>query len=270
MIDRGTQNVATVELVRAIVDAGAARMVLGNHEFNAICFATTELGGPLRHLRERTAKNRGQHKAFLDEVAEDSSRHAELIEWFTTIPLWLELDGLRVVHACWNSEAISRLRALVDDRGAVTDELVVAASRRGSSAYGAVETILKGPEIALPEAYWFRDKDGHLRDRARFRWWDRDATTLRQAAAIPLGVLDLAGGTLGDLPGTALDDAPDVYADEVPVIVGHYWQRGLPQLLAEHVACVDYSVDKGGALVAYRWDGEMALDPAKFFSHPPR
>jgi hypothetical protein len=30
------------------------------------------------------------------------------------------------------------------------------------------------------------------------------------------------------------------------------------------VACVDYSIGKGGKLVAYRWDGESNLKQEKF------
>ncbi len=49
--------------------------------------------------------------------------------------------------------------------------------------------------------------------------------------------------------------------DAVPVFVGHYWLTGTPTPL---VACTDYSVAKGGKLVAYRWDGESELSADKF------
>jgi hypothetical protein len=37
-----------------------------------------------------------------------------------------------------------------------------------------------------------------------------------------------------------------------------------PSLLADNVACLDYSVAKGGMLVAYRWSGEQKLDVTNF------
>ena len=49
-----------------------------------------------------------------------------------------------------------------------------------------------------------------------------------------------------------------------PVAVGHYWLTGVPTLFSNKVACVDYSVAKGGKLVAYSWDGEQELDNSKF------
>ena len=41
--------------------------------------------------------------------------------------------------------------------------------------------------------------------------------------------------------------------------------EGKPLPLAENIACLDYSVGKpGGKLVAYRWDGELKIDIAKY------
>ena len=44
-----------------------------------------------------------------------------------------------------------------------------------------------------------------------------------------------------------------------PVVFGHYWFSGTPSVLSPLFACVDYSVAKGGPLVAYRWSGEDEL-----------
>jgi hypothetical protein len=43
------------------------------------------------------------------------------------------------------------------------------------------------------------------------------------------------------------------------VFFGHYWLTGTPLLQTPRAACVDYSVGKGGPLVAYRFDGEPEL-----------
>jgi hypothetical protein len=42
LIDRGPKQLATVDLVRRMVEAGSARGVMGNHEFNAIAWATPD------------------------------------------------------------------------------------------------------------------------------------------------------------------------------------------------------------------------------------
>ena len=49
------------------------------------------------------------------------------------------------------------------------------------------------------------------------------------------------------------------------MFVGHYWLSGpRPTLLRHNVACLDWSVAKGGFLCAYRWDGEQVLDEKHF------
>jgi hypothetical protein len=48
-----------------------------------------------------------------------------------------------------------------------------------------------------------------------------------------------------------------------PVLFGHYWFTGPPQVISTQFACLDYSVAKGGPLVAYRFDGEQELSSQK-------
>jgi hypothetical protein len=72
-----------------------------------------------------------------------------------------------------------------------------------------------------------------------------------------------------EVPDIAIDasklETVETYPpDAPPVFVGHYWLNGTPTPLAANVACTDYSVAKGGKLVAYRWDGESALSADKF------
>ena len=48
--------------------------------------------------------------------------------------------------------------------------------------------------------------------------------------------------------------------DEKKVFFGHYWLKGQPSLYKDNICCLDYSVAKGGKLVAYRLNGENILD----------
>jgi hypothetical protein len=59
---------------------------------------------------------------------------------------------------------------------------------------------------------------------------------------------------------------------EPPVCIGHYWIPATdePKPLAPNVACVDYSVARGGRLMAYRWSGEKVLTKEHFVSVPAR
>ena len=275
LIDRGKAQRRTVELARRMVDAGSARIVLGNHEFNAIAWATPNPEVPGEHLRPHSgkvgARNRKQHKKFLVEVGDDSTRHREYINWFRSIPLWLDLTELRIVHACWNSAAMNLLEPWLSADGSVTYALMVEGSRRGSAEYEAIETVLKGPEIQLPEGLAYCDKDGHPRIKARLRWWDANATTLRRAAEIPSDARTADDEPFPELPDSPLDvGVNEFYTDEVPVIFGHYWRTGPRPVDTSMTACVDYSAATvEGPLVAYRWfHGDKLIKPENFASFP--
>jgi len=80
---------------------------------------------------------------------------------------------------------------------------------------------------------------------------------------MPPGVLD--GTEFKDQIIKAEDLVGYDKADK-PVFIGHYWmsaKNGLC-LLADNVTCLDYSVAKGGKLVAYRWSGEEKLNEVNF------
>lgn len=154
LIDRGPEQVRCVEIVRAMVDAGSAQIVLGNHEFNAIAWATPNPEVPGEFLRphggEYGENNRRQHADFLAQVGEGSAQHQDIIAWFRTVPLWLDLGELRIIHACWNSECIRIAQKWLSGDNSMTYPMIVEGSRRGSAEYLAVEVLLKGPELPLP------------------------------------------------------------------------------------------------------------------------
>ena len=57
LIDRGPHARGVVRLVRSMAEAGSARCVLGNHEFNAIPYHTRDPRQPEQHLRPHTERN---------------------------------------------------------------------------------------------------------------------------------------------------------------------------------------------------------------------
>jgi diadenosine tetraphosphatase ApaH/serine/threonine PP2A family protein phosphatase len=260
LIDRGPAQIATVSLVRRMVDAGSARCIIGNHEFNAIAWSMPDPQNPGEYLRPHgKPSNRKHHAAFLAEV-EGRPVHQETIDWLRTLPLWIEEPGIRVVHACWHSPSIDWLRSRLTDDHCLLPEMYEAGSRKGSRAYMAIEAVCKGLEVEFPQGHSFHDKDGNERHAARIRWWDREIRTFRQAAIGPAEVIQ-------DVPDVPIPDElrPEPYVGP-PVFFGHYWLTGEPGILAENAACLDYSVGNGGPIVAYRWDGEEKLRSENFRS----
>jgi hypothetical protein len=262
LIDRGPKQRETVDLVRRMVDRGSALAILGNHEFNAIAYRLrdpVDASDTLRPRLGRTGeKNTEQHEAFLAAVGCDSPLHDEYVDWFLTLPLWLDLPELRVVHACWHPGYMAELESALAPGRRLTPELVAAASRKGRIEYRTVEGLAKGIEVPLPDGYWFEDKDGHRRTEIRVRWWEPAGATYRQAAIVDEAQRD----RIPDLPMPPRGHVG--YDDAKPVFFGHYWMTGAPTVLAPRIACVDYSAGKEGDLVAYRWDGEPTLDASRF------
>jgi hypothetical protein len=250
-VDRGPQQREVLHIARSMCEAGTALAVMGNHEFNALGWAEPDGNGGF--LRSHSHNNREQHEEFLRQIGEGSAAHREALEWFQTLPVWLELPGLRVVHACWHAPAQQMLQPYLDQSQRFTRAGLRAASRRDSAAYDAAEVLLKGPEALLPEGRTFRDKQGHTRHEVRLRWWDPGATTLRKAA---LG-MEGREESLPDLPVTT----DYHYVEKIPVFFGHYWLRGTPVISSDYAACLDFSVAKQGFLTAYRWSGEKRLSP---------
>lgn len=268
LIDRGPGQREVLGIVRAMSDAGSALVAMGNHEWNAIGWATRRYDAPDEFVRPHSPTHLRQHTAFLEQVGEWSALHHELVGWFRTLPMWLDLPGLRVVHACWDISAQMKIASVVD-----ADQLVQEGCRkpegwqvwdgvRAMSTYDACETTLKGLEIPLPAGVSFRDKDGKERREARIQWWLPGVRTYRGATLVE-GEEARAALPDVELPGPfrELHDP-----DPRPIVFGHYWYRGPMVVQSDRAVCVDHSAVLGGRLVAYRWSGEPELDAANLVS----
>ncbi len=256
-IDRGPHQRRVLDIVRPMVEQGHAFAVMGNHEFNAICFHSVH-PETLSPLRPHSNKNSRQHEAFLKEYGLKDEETRSVIEWFKSLPLYLEVKDedsghvlFRAIHACWHQAAIDRTPEKL------TDEYLLEAATKGSQAYDDIEVLLKGPEIPLPEDQSFHDKDGHERHNIRIKWWPltKRRITYQDLAMVP-------EGEEKNLPASAVPTetfSRYLYPEQAsPVFFGHYWLTGKPQPISHNLACLDYSAGKGGNLVAYRWDSRRS------------
>lgn len=264
-IDRGPQQVETVRIARAMVEAGQALAVMGNHEFNAVAWATPDPQQPDQFLRVHSDKNYGQHQAYLEQVGEGSELHRQHIEWFKTLPLHLDLDGLRVIHACWHPPSLQILKDHTDNQNRILENAWPTLCQKGSEPFDALETALKGLEVPLPNGIEFLDKDGNPRRHIRTRWWELERLTYRDLAMVPSEQVEA-------IPHEPIpEDVLPGYPGDKPLFVGHYWLTGEPEPLNRYIACLDFSIAAGhsrgsdeGKLCAYRWDGEQELSTDRF------
>lgn len=253
LVDGGLQQVKTVNLVRRMVEHNDAHCIMGNHEFNAIAWETPDPDEPGEFLRKHTSQNQEQHQAFLNEVV-NQPIHGELIQWFKTLPLWMDFGQFRVIHACWHEPSMTRLKQNNSFKeGCLHGVQWINSSRNGHPDFIAVEMLCKGPEVKLPENYYILDRKKNKRKQMRIKWWGDDFKSYREAALIPSPQMD-------KIPDAPLVNRPDfIPYIGPPVFFGHYGLLGQPELFSEKIACVDFSHEDRKLLTAYQWGGEDTL-----------
>ena len=176
LTDRGPDSPAVVDIVQCFVEAGRAQCVLGNHDLNIL-------------LDDRKHDN---HWFFGEEwsldgsgeptpavLADDDTRQ-RVLEFFRSLPLALERDGLRVVHACWNDVVVDlarearnvvRLyeehRKLINARHEHTD---LDAVDRGleHQNLSPVNVLTSGRERRVETPF---ESSGKVRYEERVKWW---------------------------------------------------------------------------------------------------
>ena len=259
-VDRGSNQRKVLDIVMPMVNQKAALAVMGNHELNALAYHTNHPTDKEKWLRPRTNRNTGQHLAFLQDYLGDEKGLNEVLDWFMQLPLWLELPGLRAIHAYWHKPSMQALEKHLNANNTLTPELLFRATSKDDYCFDAVELLLKGLELKIPNDGYFYDKDGNKRVYMRTQWWVNDAKTFGDIS-IPF---ELLKGLEAEYAPIDSSNWSGYKASEPPLFMGHYWFKGTPKKLADNVACLDYSVARGGKLVAYRFDGEQVLDNNKF------
>jgi hypothetical protein len=251
-IDRGPKIRKTLKIVKRMVESENAIALMGNHEYNAICFHYQETEGG--HLRKHSIKNILQHYKTLKEFKNKQEEYDGYIDWFKTLPLFYETEHFRAVHASWINNTINELKPHLQN-ATLTEKAILDSVKNGTTFNNAIEDTLKGKEAPMPNKQTFKDKDGFDRNSLRIKWWkDPSKSNYKELSMHPIASLPLTPIDLTKLSNT------DYYAkNEKPVFFGHYWLNGKPAIQKNNVCCLDYSVAKNGKLVAYRFNNEKIL-----------
>ena len=262
LIDRGPRIRLAVSIARRMVEEGEAYIVLGNHEINALTYTQK---APPEHGREWLRPHTPRHNRIIRETLEQYHDHPQewddALAWFRQIPLCLEIDGIRVVHACWDDRLIASFRRLRPD-GCLDHDFLLQASSPGTEESRILERLTRGGSIDLPGDTVIHSGDGFTRRSFRTHFWARDPRTWGDVVFQP----DNLPGDLEDRPLSDSERASLSYygPDQPPLFIGHYWCEGVPALPAPNIACLDYSAVKFGRLVAYRYSFESRLDANHF------
>lgn len=262
LIDRGPRIRLAVSIARRMVEAGEALIVMGNHEVNALTYSRRcRTGSGCEWLREHTPRHNRIIQETLEQYRDHPDEWEDTLAWFMEIPLLLERDGLRVVHACWDAPLIEQFLTQHPD-ARIDEDFLYASVEPGSFAGRVVQRLTHGTHIPLPQGVQIHSGDGFTRRTFRAHFWAASPRTYGDVVFQP-------DNLPGDLEERLLSDEerarlPYYGPSEPPLFLGHYWCEGIPALPAPNIACLDYSAVKFGRLVAYRWDGEQALSADKF------
>lgn len=246
-IDRGPEILMTLRIVRAMQENGNAIAIMGNHEFNFLCYNyTNELGESFRPQDKKTEGERLTDQEIGDEKI-------SFLNWMAELPLVFENDVCRCVHAHWDKKSI----ALIRERGiAKLDRDGLLALHADTELLLAYEIVLKGDELEIDEEFQFADKEGKVRRQGRIKWWaTQQGTTMGECfASIPPESIHKPYISQAEEFILHYDH------DEKPVFFGHYWMSHTEiNVQRDNVCCIDFSVAKEGLLVGYRFSGEQTL-----------
>ncbi len=228
LTDRGPDSPAIVNLVSDLMERGLAQGVMGNHELNILRGKERHGNGWFYGKREVLDRS-GQ---VVSQVLADDAMRQRTLALFASLPLVLEREDLRIVHASWNTGAVAQIRQETDvldvfrrHKQSITEDLNhrnIHEEIERDLAYqndNPVTLLTSGPEAKVATPFY---AGGKLRHEGRVAWWDD-------------------------------------YRDDPWCVFGHYWRISLPGEEGERlfdparphstlgngrIVCIDYSAGK--------------------------
>jgi hypothetical protein len=255
---------STLLAVKAMCDHGDALCIMGNHELNAIYFHSKGRDG--KYLRVRGSKNIRTHQGTLDDFPDYDDPESEWqqvwLPWMKRLPFFLDLGGLRAVHAAWHPEMIGRIAG----RNFEDKEFFLDCADESKPEWKALEILLKGIEVPLPVPHSFKDHTHAVRKNFRARWWEAVSE-----GAVCSELVFPSSDQIMDWPvaAEALPMFQPYDSEAPPVFFGHYFKPADSPLHPEshNVACLDHSGAMDGPLVAYRWKSCVHIKPEQYATH---
>jgi hypothetical protein len=253
-INRGPHSRKTLKTIKKMVQAGTAKAILGNHEISAILYFTLDKQKhPLRTPGTATLsllrRFKSEYKGQMDKLQSD-------IKWLRSLPFFLDLHDIRVIHAYWSKRHIKVLEK-IHQKGKLTRKILQALCDNTSFYYSPVQESLKGIEIIpLKNRTSNMLHDLPIRNY-RLQWWHPKSGDEFQLVgteqAFRWSDVHTANGNIPNYSSYPTS-AP-------PLFLGHYCLNQHPLIPTPNVCCIDTCVAKGGLLSAYRWKGEKTLTP---------
>ena len=260
IIDRGPRVREALHIVRDMVEAGEAEIVMGNHEYNFLCYCTPAQDGE-GFIREHNPRNRRILQETLNQFANHRADQNDFLKWILDMPLLIEKDDFRVVHACWHQQLIDRFLASYPD-ARIDEDFLHRSDNHDTFEWTLLDRLLRGTHLRLPEGEIMVSKDGYRRKFFRTKFWAESPEYYADVVFQPDPLPEHVAKTR--LTDSDYLDLIHYGRNEKPLFIGHFWRNGEPEPITENIACLDYSAVKFGKLVAYRYDGEPVVSKERF------
>lgn len=253
-INRGPEIRKTVRIVRTMVENQNAFAILGNHEINAIIYHLRyKKGDPLVKAPRR---NFMPLFKTINEFINHAEEWADHLKWFRTLPLFIDLKEIRIVHACWSEPAVSYLKDNLPE-GKMKKSVFRGMYRNPKSDLSqSVWTLTKGIDFKLPGDLRIVNNKGVSPRSFRMCWWEEPhGKTFEEMSFESKFVLPSYS-----IPGQIVPQSC-IYPEDAPIVFfGHYCRFNGPHIIKSNICCVDSCVAGNKVLTAYRWNGEKVLD----------
>lgn len=297
--DRGPDSPAVIDYLKSLITNKKSKGILGNHEINLLIDDAKDGSGWF--FEERYRSDLRNYSPFKRVKPENRD---EIKEFLRTLPIVLERDDLRIVHAAWSNPAIDTLRAVKSDD--FLDYFFECEHKADNYAEkkGILDKYLRAkqdwkekiedPHVLMPLLQSYIDYDLLKNEFNPIR-------LLTSGTEGPAKQAFFAGNRWRFSDRTAWWDS---YLDDVPVVFGHYWRQLFPQPVAKmskysllfkdidpfswhgakkNTFCIDYSVgarwrdrhkaqapeDSAFHLAALRWPEKIIMTDTGF-TYPTR
>ncbi len=297
--DRGPNSPAVIEYLKLLINNNKAKGILGNHEINLLIDDAKDGSG--WYFDQRYESDLKNYAPF--SRVEPKNRE-KIRQFLSSLPIALERNDLRIVHAAWVNESINAIRSVKSDN--FLDFFFEC--ERKADVYAENKGILNR-YLAAKEEWKEKIEDPATHMPLLQAYIDYD---LVKNDFNPIRLL--TSGTEGPASEAFFagnrwrfsDRTPwwNHYDDDIPVIFGHYWRQLFPRpsvkmskysLLFKDIDpfswhgkkkntfCVDFSVgarwrdrhkaqspeDSAFHLAALRWPEKIIMTDTGF-THPIR
>jgi hypothetical protein len=252
-INRGPRIKKTIRIIRNMVENGNALSVIGNHEINFIISVIKDKNW--LPLGKMTHRNFISGFKTLKEFSNDPDELASHLKWMRTLPFYIDLPDIRIIHACWAKPAIDYLN----------DNLPAGRIRKKvfrklyadpySELSQNIWLITKGPQFKMPGDLRVKNNKGVAPRSFRIRWWEEPYGKTFQDISFE-SKYRFPSYTV---PGQILPVTYPYDSGEPILFFGHYCRFSGPHIIRPNLCCLDSCVNTSKTLTAYQWNGEKKL-----------